>query len=214
MSPRPTVPRDSSAAPDGGGMSRNHEFGPLDSGLLSTVRTTMKSGDGLIVGSVSNEPISAPSPSGVSEPDNEGGAMHAKTDRYIRPGFFMTHVVNPINRRLGISTMLIVRGRKSGETRVTPLGQPLEYAGARYLVSGRGQTQWVRNLRAAGRCELRIRGVTEGFRAVEILGPEHDAIVTAYREKLGRSVDGYFKQIPDPADHPVFRIEPVEVLES
>lgn len=29
------------------------------------------------------------------------------------------------------------------------------------------------------------------------------------RERLGRSVKGYFERIPDPADHPVFRIETV-----
>jgi len=29
----------------------------------------------------------------------------------------------------------------------------------------------------------------------------------AYRERLGRAVKGYFERIPDPADHPVFRIE-------
>ena len=27
---------------------------------------------------------------------------------------------------------------------------------------------------------------------------------------LGRSVDAYFGQIPDPAGHPVFRIDPIE----
>jgi deazaflavin-dependent oxidoreductase (nitroreductase family) len=163
---------------------------------------------------VSQERITEPSLGGGGQPDGKGGAMNAKDRAYVRAGFFMTHVVNPINRRLGLSAMLIVRGRKSGETRVTPLGRPFEYAGARYLVSGRGQTQWVRNLRAAGRCEMRIHGVTEELRAVEVLHAEHDTIVAAYRKKLGRSVDGYFKQIPDSADHPVFRIEPVEATGS
>jgi deazaflavin-dependent oxidoreductase (nitroreductase family) len=126
---------------------------------------------------------------------------------YIRPGFFMTHVVNPIARHLGPTTLLTVRGRVSGEPHTTPLGRPFEYQGSRYLVSGRGQTQWARNLRAAHGGELRVRGHTESFRAVELTGPEHDAIVAAYRERLGRSVKGYFERIPDPADHPVFRIE-------
>jgi deazaflavin-dependent oxidoreductase (nitroreductase family) len=93
---------------------------------------------------------------------------------YIRPSFFMTHIFNPINRRLGLFPTLTVRGRRSGELRTIPLGLPLEYGGARYLVSGRGATQWVRNLRAAGHGELRIGRVTEKFRAVEIDGAERD----------------------------------------
>ncbi|HLO34711.1 MAG TPA: nitroreductase family deazaflavin-dependent oxidoreductase [Candidatus Deferrimicrobium sp.] len=134
--------------------------------------------------------------------------MDATGGPVIRPGFLMTHIVNPITRRLGLSTMLIVPGRRSGQTRVTPLGRPFEHAGRRYLVSGRGQTQWVRNLRAAGRCQIRSHGVTDAFRATEVTDAEHDQVVAAYRRELGRSVEGYFRQIPDPADHPVFRLEP------
>jgi hypothetical protein len=52
--------------------------------------------------------------------------------------------------------------------------------------------------------------VTTRFRAVEIEGAERDRIVTAYREKQGRTVDGFFRQLPALADHPVFRVEPIE----
>jgi len=51
---------------------------------------------------------------------------------------------------------------------------------------------------------------TRRFRATEVRGDERDAVVAAYRMSLGHSVDGYFAQIPDPADHPVFRMEPME----
>ncbi len=80
---------------------------------------------------------------------------------YIRRGFFMTRVANPINKRLGLFPTLTVRGRRSGEPRKVPIGPPLEYAGARYLVSGRGNTDWARNLKTAGRGELRIEPLTE-----------------------------------------------------
>jgi hypothetical protein len=33
--------------------------------------------------------------------------------------------------------------------------------------------------------------------------------VAAYRAKQGRTVDGFFKELPAPTDHPVFRVEPV-----
>jgi deazaflavin-dependent oxidoreductase (nitroreductase family) len=134
--------------------------------------------------------------------------MRANGSPYVRPGFLMTYVVNPINRRLGLSPMLIVPGRRTGQLRTTPIGRPFELENRRYLVSGRGQTQWARNVRAAGRCLIRFDGSTESFRATELDGAERDRVVEAYRRELGRSVEGYFRQIPDPADHPVFRLEP------
>jgi deazaflavin-dependent oxidoreductase (nitroreductase family) len=129
---------------------------------------------------------------------------------YVRPGFLMLHVWNPVTRRLGLFPTLTVRGRKSGRPITVPLGEPLEFLGARYLVSGRGETHWVRNLRAAGAGTLRIHGRTEAFRAVEIFGQEREEAVAAYRDKLGHSVDAYFTEIPDPAAHAVFRLEPAD----
>ena len=35
---------------------------------------------------------------------------------------------------------------------------------------------------------------------------ERPPILDAYREKAGRAVESHFKALPDPADHPVFRI--------
>jgi deazaflavin-dependent oxidoreductase (nitroreductase family) len=136
--------------------------------------------------------------------------MTATRHPYIRPGFFMTYVANPIMKRLGIVPTLTVRGRRSGKLLTVPLGEPLDLDGTRYLVSGRGNTHWVRNLRAAGRGEFRFHGLTQPFRAVEIEGAERERIVAAYRARLGRSVNSYFARIPDPAEHPVFRMEPIE----
>jgi hypothetical protein len=122
----------------------------------------------------------------------------------------MSHLVNPIVVRLGLATTLIVRGRKSGRQLQVPMGAPLEFEGSRYLVSGRGQTHWARNLRAAGQGMIRHHGRTEGFRATELSGPERDRVVAAYRRKLGHAVDDYFARIPDADDHPVFRIDPLD----
>ena len=126
---------------------------------------------------------------------------------YIRPGFLLNRVANPILRRLRRTPALIVRGRRSGRELIVPMGEPLEIEGVRYLVSGRGETDWVRNLRAAGRGSFRMHGMTTTFDATELTGAERDAVVTAYRQRLGHSVDPYFKQIPEPDKHPVFRIE-------
>lgn len=120
--------------------------------------------------------------------------------RYVRPGFFMAHVVNPIVKIIGAPT-LTVRGRQSGLPITTPLN-PFEYQGARYLVGGGGDTHWVRNLRAAGKGRKH-----QEFRAVEIQGAERDRIVTAYRDFMGRRSQSYFEALPNLADHPVFRVE-------
>lgn len=125
--------------------------------------------------------------------------------RYVQPGFFMAHVVNPVVRVLGAPT-LTVRGRRSGLPIATPLN-PFDFEGARYLVGGGGNAHWVRNLRAAGQGQLRMGGKHQDFRAVEIQGAERDRIVTAYREFMGRRSQTYFAALPKPADHPVFRVE-------
>jgi hypothetical protein len=126
---------------------------------------------------------------------------------YIRPGFLITNVANPLIRRVPRASALIVRGRRSGRLITVPMGEPLEVDGRRYLVSGRGETHWVRNLRAAGGGAFRSHSRIRSFRATELSGLERDGIVAAYRARLGHAVDGYFRQIPDPAGHPVFRME-------
>ena len=134
--------------------------------------------------------------------------MDAQHGRYVPSGFVMAHLVNPIVQRLGGTVVLTALGRESGKPRTVPLGRPFDVGGVRFLVGGGGETQWVRNLRAAGRGQLRFHGTTTPFRAVEIEGSERDRIVAEYRAKQGRTVDGFFRELPEPADHPVFRVEP------
>lgn len=126
---------------------------------------------------------------------------------YVPSGFFMRHVVNPITLRLGGPRLTVV-GRRSGRPISTPV-PPFEYEATRYLVSGGGETDWVRNLRAAGQGELRKGRSRENFRAVELQGDKHDRVVAAYREHMGWRARSFFAALPDPADHSVFRIEPM-----
>lgn len=127
---------------------------------------------------------------------------------YLRPGFFTRKVVNPLAMRLGIggSATLVVPGRRTGRPLQVPV-IPLEHDGARYLVSTRGESDWVRNLRAAGRAELRTRSGSERIEAVEVPVEARPPMIDAYRKRAGRTVDTYFEKLPDAADHPVFRIE-------
>jgi len=125
--------------------------------------------------------------------------------RYVPGGFFMNRVVNPITVRLGGPT-LIVRGRKSGRLISVPV-PPFEYGGVRYFVGGRGETNWVRNLRAAGKAQFRQGRIRESFRPTELHGAEHDRVLSAYRISLGRRVAHFFEVLPNLADHPVFRMD-------
>src|SRR4051812_40675688 len=93
-------------------------------------------------------------------------------------------------------------GRRSQEPRPLPV-IPVQHDGARYLVSTRGEAQWVRNLRAAG--EARIGD--ELVRATELPVPERAPVIAAYRAVAGRTVERYFADVPAPDDHPVFHVE-------
>ncbi|MDZ4825623.1 MAG: nitroreductase/quinone reductase family protein [Actinomycetota bacterium] len=91
---------------------------------------------------------------------------------------------------------LAVPGRKTGNEQTIPV-IPVDYEGARYLVTPRGETQWVRNVRAAGTLELRSKKKATKYRANEVAVAERAPIIAAYREKAGRTVSAYFKKLPD-----------------
>ena len=68
---------------------------------------------------------------------------------------------------------------RRGEWRSTPVNL-LSYEGKRYLVSPRGHTQWVRNMRAAGGGELRIGRRVERFTAIELPDDAKPALLREY----------------------------------
>lgn len=145
-------------------------------------------------------------------------------DRYRRPGWFTTHVFNPLVAALtrgGISIMgsrvLEVPGRKTGEPRRTPVNL-LTFDGARYLVAPRGHTQWVRNLRVSGRGRLLVGRRGEDFVATELQDDAKPPVLRAYLKRWKVEVGVFFEGVgPESSDeelrriapdHPVFRIEP------
>ncbi|OEJ29811.1 deazaflavin-dependent nitroreductase [Streptomyces agglomeratus] len=113
------------------------------------------------------------------------------------------------------SAEMSVRGRKSGQMQRIPVN-PHAYDGAQYLVSARGHSQWVRNMRAAGQGELKVGRKVRGFSAVEISDAEKPLILRTYLERWGWEVNQYFKGVTAKSsdeellaaapDHPVFRI--------
>lgn len=144
---------------------------------------------------------------------------------YVKPGFFATSIVNPavafLARRLGFSMkgarVLSVQGRRTGQWHSTPVN-PLSLAGQRYLVAPRGETQWVRNLRASGQARLTLGRRTETVRVEEIADREKVPILRAYLEAWAWEVNQFFGGVGANAsdeafariapNHPVFRILP------
>lgn len=126
---------------------------------------------------------------------------------YLQPPAFTRHLANPLAMRLsrrGVATLAVV-GRRTGEPHKVPV-IPVDVAGRRYLVSPYGESDWVRNLRAAGTGQLSHKGQTETFRATELPAEDRETIIARYREVAGRSVSPCFTKLPDPKDHPVFQL--------
>jgi deazaflavin-dependent oxidoreductase (nitroreductase family) len=103
---------------------------------------------------------------------------------------------------------LRVRGRNSGRPRAIPV-RPVAVGGARYLVALLGDTNWARNLRASGTAVLVEHRVEREIRAVEVFGKEREAAVAAYlaTSTYGPTIRLLTQRLPDPTDHPVFRID-------
>jgi len=142
--------------------------------------------------------------------------------RYQEPGWFTTHVFNGLVSgltKLGISVLgsrtLSVRGRTSGEWRSTPVNL-LTLESRHYLVAARGQTQWVRNLRAAGSGELRVGRRVQPFTAVELDDAAKVPVLRAYLTRWKWEVGVFFHGVsPSSSDeefvsagpnHPVFEV--------
>jgi deazaflavin-dependent oxidoreductase (nitroreductase family) len=99
-------------------------------------------------------------------------------------------------------------GRKSGAPRRNPVN-PLEFEGARYLVAPRGQTQWVRNLRAAGEGDLLLGNRREHFSATELSDAEKEPILRAYLRRWKWEVGQFFEGVgPDSPSEELNRIAP------
>lgn len=141
---------------------------------------------------------------------------------YQQPGWFTRNVFNRAVAgltRAGVSVagsrVLEVQGRKSGEWRRTPVNV-LTLDGVRYLVSPRGHSQWVRNIRVSGQARLVLGRRAESIAVTEIADDEKVPLLRAYLKHWKWEVGAFFGGVgPDSPDedlrriapdHPVFRI--------
>jgi deazaflavin-dependent oxidoreductase (nitroreductase family) len=147
-----------------------------------------------------------------------------------RPPFFVG-LFNPIARRLlrggvpmGPNALLTVRGRTSGLERSTPVAV-VSIGGHRWVIATFGETNWARNLRAAGKATVTINRRAEPVAARELTTTEAEAFyrdtllpfVNAIPLGLGRfmlgSLLGAKEMLTDPQaaalHHPVFELRSV-----
>lgn len=154
--------------------------------------------------------------------DSWHGRRMDERPSYKRPDWFTSHVFNPLVAgltRSGVSLLgsrvLRVRGRKTGTWRETPVNL-LKLDDTEYLVAARGETQWVRNLRARGEGELRVGRRTQVFSAQEVSDDEKSAVLRAYLKRWRWEIGAFFEGVsPDSSEedlmaearhHPVFRL--------
>jgi len=141
--------------------------------------------------------------------------MEAGGDHFKRPGWFTKNVFNRLVAwltRAGISVwgarVLEVRGRSSGQWRRTPVNL-LSIDGQRYLVSPRGHSQWVRNLRASGQGRLLLGRRSETFTADELDDEDKAPVLRAYLKRWKAEVGVFFEGVgPDSSEQELARIAP------
>ncbi|MDQ3779149.1 MAG: nitroreductase family deazaflavin-dependent oxidoreductase [Chloroflexota bacterium] len=143
---------------------------------------------------------------------------------YKRPGWLTLNVLNAaitgtitrLGRSPRGSQLLTVWGRRSGQPRSVPVN-PLTFEGGRYLVAPRGETEWVKNLRASREGSLRVGSRPESFRAKEVADTEKPPIIRAYLQRwqmetkiqFGVGADATPEELTRIApNHPVFRLLP------
>jgi deazaflavin-dependent oxidoreductase (nitroreductase family) len=150
--------------------------------------------------------------------------------RYEKPDWLTAHLFNPLVALVtnwGVSVrgarILAVRGRKSGQIRTTPVN-PLEIGGTRYLVAPRGETEWVRNLRAARGGELRLGRQREPIGVEELSDDAKAPILREYLRRWKMETERFFDGVTAESaeadlrriatHHPVFKIHDLQIRRS
>jgi deazaflavin-dependent oxidoreductase (nitroreductase family) len=120
---------------------------------------------------------------------------------------------------LGFNALVTIRGRKSGLARTTPIAV-IEVSGRRWVWAPWGEVQWVRNLRAAGRATVTVRGRELEVRATELDQAQRLGFFRDILGPLARSIPlgVWFVRVVDQVDldrpveaavgRPVFELHP------
>lgn len=103
---------------------------------------------------------------------------------------------------------LRVRGRKTGKSRGVVVNV-LRVNGVDYLVSPRGNTQWVRNVRAAGVVDVGPRWRRRRLHITEVADPAKAELLKRYLDKWYWEVKGHIAGLtPDSGDNEIHAAAP------
>jgi deazaflavin-dependent oxidoreductase (nitroreductase family) len=127
----------------------------------------------------------------------------------LTPAARLTRIFNKLatcSTLWDVHTLEVARRNAIDPQRVPVI--PLEHDGSLFVVSTRGESDWVKNVRAAGRVRLGQKGQFETYAATEVPAEGRADILKAYRKTAGREVNGYLKKLPGPPNHPTFMLTP------
>jgi len=128
---------------------------------------------------------------------------------YLKPPARITKIFNKLARYStlwDVHTLEVTRRNAVDPQRVPVI--PLEHDGSLFVVSTRGESEWVKNVRVAGKVRLGQKGQFETYATTEVPADGRADILAAYRRKAGRELTGYWKKIPGAADQPTFKLTP------
>ena len=94
---------------------------------------------------------------------------------------------------------LTVRGRKSGRRYRTPVNV-LSINARDYLVAPRGETEWVKDVRANGELQLTRGSYDATYSAQELPIPERMPVLREYLTRYAKTVQRYFSVNPTSTD--------------
>ena len=128
---------------------------------------------------------------------------------YLNQPWFNRQIVNRLAMATGMvhSQTLTIIKRVSKQPQKIPV-TPIDVDGVKYLVSTRGESEWVKNVRADPKVTLTTKSGTAKYVATETPVENRPPILEAFKRKVGKIAEGYFRKLPDPADHPVFTLTP------
>jgi|SRR5215208_2188678 len=128
---------------------------------------------------------------------------------YLSQPWFNREIINRLAMATGVvhSQTLTVIKRASKQPQKIPV-TPVEVDGVKYLVSTRGESQWVKNIRVDPNVTLTTGSGTVKYVATETPVENRPPILDAYKVKAGKIGERYLRKLPDPADHPVFALKP------
>jgi hypothetical protein len=128
---------------------------------------------------------------------------------------FVRMLLGRFGVKMGEAQVFEVADPESGEMHTTPLNV-LEMDGGRYVVSAKGESGWVRGLRAGGQGRLTHGKESEDVAGIEVPEGERPPIISAYLQAFWKDSKGQFAvDSPDASEeelrgiadqHPVFRL--------